>query len=240
MTRAFLYVAIAAGVCALQATAIQAEEKKPGHFSLSSTALQGSTPGTAVTDSAQVDSDGAVAGLAEKEKEIKVLPLFGKLAWRASKNPGARIFLKIGYGTLTGVVGAVAGLEIEGKTRNPDDYRGEVAGPPFLPIYYGFLFGWPIGVYGADPWESSFWMTAVGQGVGWWTARKGMTAWWATPGFAIIASELSRLAPKEMRNPNPLKWLFGKVRRPDARVSFGLVPEPRRGLSARATATLRF
>ena len=57
MTRAFLYVALAAGVCALQATSIQAEpvdslqvkaeEEKPDRIRLPSTALQGSTPGTA-------------------------------------------------------------------------------------------------------------------------------------------------------------------------------------------------
>ena len=72
---------------------VQADEKEPGCISLPSTAPQVSTPGTgrlteccgsgalpksAVTDSAQVDSDFAVAGQAEKEKEIKVLPLFGK------------------------------------------------------------------------------------------------------------------------------------------------------------------
>ena len=195
--------------------------------------VSGALPKSAVTDSGQVDS-GAVAGLTEKEKEFKVLPLFGKLAWRASKNPGSRIFLKIGYGTLTSVVSSLVVVEVY-QRHGPEDPPPQYV---FGALAYGFFFGWPIGVYGADPWESSFWMTTVGHGVGLWTVQKGMTDLWGLACFAIVASELSRLAPKEMRNPNPLQWLFGKVRRPDARVSFGLAPEPRRGLSAKAT--LRF
>ena len=183
MTRAFLCVAIAAGVCALQATAIQAEP----------------------VDSLQVQADEG-DGYPLNDRAITRIPS------------------KILGGLVTSV--ATAGLFISLGTGGTDFGT-------YLHGVLGLFIGWPVGVYLADPVESSLWMTTVGHGVGLWTARKGVTAWWAIPGFAIIASELSRLAPKGMRKP--LQWLFGKARRPDARVSFGLAPEPRRGLSARAS-----
>ena len=106
----------------------------------------------------------------------------------------------------------------------------------------GILFGYPLGVYLADPVESSCWMTFVGYGLalGGWATVGGAEQLGGVVVFGapIMASELSRLLPKPFRNPNPLKWLFGKFRQPIPRVSFGLAPQPQRGLSARAT--LRF
>ena len=114
-------------------------------------------------------------------------------------------------------------------------------------FFVGLVVGYPLGVYLADPVESSFWMTYVGGyglalgsvilGVkmGGTTAKASLVVAMGSP---IMASELSRLLPKRYRNPNPFKWLFGKFRRPSPRVSFGLVPDLQRGLSARAT--LRF
>ena len=114
-------------------------------------------------------------------------------------------------------------------------------------LFVGLVVGYPLGVYLADPVESSFWMTYVGGyglalgsvilGVkmGGTTAKASLVVAMGSP---IMASELSRLLPKRYRNPNPFKWLFGKFRRPSPRVSFGLVPDLQRGLSARAT--LRF
>ena len=106
----------------------------------------------------------------------------------------------------------------------------------------GILFGYPLGVYLADPVESSCWMTFVGYGLalGGWATVGGSKQIGGVVVFGapIMASELSRRMPKRLRNPNPFKWLFGKFGQPIPRVSLGLVPDPQRGLSARAT--LRF
>ena len=126
--------------------------------------------------------------------------------------------------------------------------RGRTGSRPWAGyLFVGLVVGYPLGVYLADPVESSFWMTYVGGyglalgsvilGVkmGGTTAKASLVVAMGSP---IMASELSRLLPKRYRNPNPFKWLFGKFRRPSPRVSFGLVPDLQRGLSARAT--LRF
>ena len=152
-----------------------------------------------------------------------------------------RIPTKAGLGALTAVGTGFLFLMTLLPNQDPD-------GIGVATTYaFGLVVGYPLGVYLADPVESSFWMTYVGGyglalgsvilGVkmGGTTAKAGLVVAMGSP---IIASELSRLLPKRYRNPNPFKWLFGKFRRPSPRVSFGLVPDTQRGLSARAT--LRF
>ena len=151
-----------------------------------------------------------------------------------------RIPTKIGVGAMT--MFGVALITYE-------TFESEQSGhmPGLGSAILGVLFGYPLGVYLADPVESSFWMTFVGGcglTLGGWAAAKASnrgrerTVGVVAFGAPIMASELSRLLPKRFRNPNPFKGLFGKFRRPSPHVSFGLVPDPQRGLSA--VATLRF
>ena len=229
--RAFLYVSLVAGVCVLQATAVQAEpvdslqgkadEEEPGRIRLPSTALQVSTSGTARL------TDGGVSGAllramgTHSDRPSRQVHHWQRGRGRPPKSTttdstqvdsggagaGKRLLKRVALGTvMTVAAGSIGSHHIQDRSGYSD---GDPIGLEGLAgiFDYGLLFGWPVGVYLADPWESSLWMTAVGHGVGWWTARKGMTAWWAIPGFAIIASELSRLVPKEMRKP--LQWLFG-------------------------------
>ena len=157
-----------------------------------------------------------------------------------------RIPTKLGLGVLTAVGSAGATLITYLMLEEEPHYLGLGAA-----VGVGLLFGYPLGVYLADPVESSFWMTYVG---GYGLAlgslilggratelsdhRAEQIGWVIAMGAPIVASELSRLLPKRYRNPNPFKWLFGKFRRPSPRVSFGLVPDFQKSLSARAT--LRF
>ena len=148
-----------------------------------------------------------------------------------------RIPTRVISGLLTSVG---AGVIIYSTTSKENHYMPEVGA-----LIVGVLVGYPVGVYLADPVESSFWMTCVGHGMGVWLIKRGLVPplpewglWGLFWGASVMASELSRLVPKRYRNPNPFKWLFGKFSRPSPRVSFGLAPEPQRGLSARAT--LRF
>ena len=158
-----------------------------------------------------------------------------------------RIPKKVGVGALT-TVGVGLVFMVGGSTAGGG--IGAWAG-----VLAAQFFGYPIGVYLADREGSSFWMTCVGQVAGWWWAIKLLeeesknsyyepselrkwTALGAVLGAPVMASELSRLVPKRFHNPNPLRWLFGKSRRSNTRISFGLVPESHRGLSA--IATLRF
>ena len=161
-----------------------------------------------------------------------------------------RIPTKAGLGALTAVGTGFLSIIVA------QPFIGEEPEGALLPEEVGYFFvglvvGYPLGVYLADPVESSFWMTFVGgYGLalgslilgGWATEfsdhRAEQIGWVVALGSPIMASELSRLLPKRYRNPNPFKWLFGKFRRPSPRVSFGLVPDLQRGLSARAT--LRF
>ena len=158
-----------------------------------------------------------------------------------------RIPKKVGVGALT-MVGLVFVFLAAGEETEGGDGIG-VAGAASVAL----LFGYPLGVYLADPVKSSFWMACVGHVAGSLggilllesndsynelSELRKWTAFGAFMGGSVMASELSRLLPKRYRNPNPFKWLFGKFSRPSPRVSFGLVPEPQRGLSARAT--LRF
>ena len=153
-----------------------------------------------------------------------------------------RIPTKVGLGALTAVGTGFIFLMTLLPNQEHDDGIGAAATYAF-----GLLVGYPLGVFLADPVESSFWMTYVGgyglalgslilgakmEGT---TGKAGLVVAMGAP---IIASELSRLLPKRYRNPNPFKWLFGKFRRPSTRVSFGLAPDLQKGLSARAT--LRF
>ena len=159
-----------------------------------------------------------------------------------------RIPKKVGVGALTTV--GVGLVFMVGGSTGGDSGIGAWAG-----VLAAQFYGYPIGVYLADREGSSFWMTCVGQVAGWWGAIKLLeeesknsyyepselrkwTALGAVLGAPVMASELSRLVPKRFHNPNPLRWLFGKSRRSNTRVSLGLVPESHRGLSA--IATLRF
>lgn len=152
-----------------------------------------------------------------------------------------RIPTKAGLGVLTAIGTGLLSIIVA------QPFIGEEPEGALFPEEVGYFFvglvvGYPLGVYLADPVESSFWMTCVGYGLvtGAVVQTKGDN-WFEGVlfyGSPIMASELSRLLPKRYRNPNPFKWLFGKFRRPSPRVSFGLVPDFQRGLSARAT--LRF
>ena len=151
-----------------------------------------------------------------------------------------RIPTKAGLGVLTAVgTGFLFLTVMQPHLETPEGGSG-IEGP--VTFLYGVLAGYPVGVYLADPVESSFWMTCVGYGLitGAVVQTKGDN--WLEGvlfyGGPIIASELSRLLPKRYRNPNPFKWLFGKFRRPSSRVSFALAPTPNGGLST--SATLRF
>ena len=105
--------------------------------------------------------------------------------------------------------------------------------------YAAFGLGYPIGVYLIDARESSFWLTLIGGGLGWWGAAKLLDSpnpsEWAARvtffGAPVLTSELSRMdavtgGPKKPKQSQAL-WF-----------SFGLMPQPQRGLSA--VATLRF
>ena len=145
-----------------------------------------------------------------------------------------RIPTKVGLGALTAVGSAGVALITYLMLEEEPHYLGPGAG-----VGIGLLVGYPLGVYLADPVESSFWMTCVGYGLiaGAVVQTKGDN--WLEGvlfyGSPIMASELSRLLPKRYRNPNPFKWLFGKFRRPSSRVSFALAPTLNGGLSTSAT-----
>ena len=78
-------------------------------------AVADSVQKSAITDSAQVDSGGAVAGLAEKEVKSRSDK---NLLW-VDREPYVRIPLKICFGALTSVVGAAVALQ-EGWIGKPD------------------------------------------------------------------------------------------------------------------------
>ena len=157
-----------------------------------------------------------------------------------------RIPTKIGVGALTTLATTVilVGTIFQPEDNSPegDPMFSEEGAAYLASFFFGLFGGYPLGVYLADPVESSFWMTFVGNSVGLLggieSAEETGWGWVPVLGGAVVASELSRLLPKRLRNPNPFKWLFGKFGQPIPRVSLGLVPDPQRGLSARAT--LRF
>lgn len=143
-----------------------------------------------------------------------------------------RVGKKVASGTIVGIVFSsvlASGVGIEG---------GSGIGTAAV-RYAAFGLGYPIGVYLVDARESSFWLTLIGGGLGWWGAASLLDsrnpsewgAWVTFFGAPVLASELSRMDA-----------VTGGPKRPkesqDLRFSFGLVPQPQRGLSARAT--LRF
>ena len=153
-----------------------------------------------------------------------------------------RIPTKVGFGMLTVGGTAVIAYGILKPNEDEDDFGDPPGLGAAVSLWFGLLVGYPVGVYLADPVESSFWMTCVGHSVGFLggigSIEETGWGWVAVLGGAVMASELSRLLPKRSRNPNLFKGLFGKFGQPIPRISFGLVPEPQRGLSA--VATLRF
>ena len=143
-----------------------------------------------------------------------------------------RVGAKMASGTIVGIV--FSGVLASGSGIEGDSGLGTAIG-----AYIGFGLGYPIGVYLVDARESSFWLTLIGGGLGWWGAASLLdsrnpserAAWVTFLGAPVLTSELSRLdavtgGPKKPKQSR------------DLRFSFGLVPQPQRGLSA--VATLRF
>ena len=240
--RAFLYVTLVAGVCALQATSIQAdsvdslpvqaEEEKPDRISLPSVALQGSTLGTArLTDggvsgallratgmysdrpSRQVHHRGHGRGRPPKSTATDSTQVDSGSAGLAQ-----RIILKVLVGSMSTLTTAGLSNTILGSGEDHDGIEGAAAF-----VYFGLGFGWPTGVYLADSQESSFWVT-TGASIAALLAMlsaddAGLPSLLLFASTGVIASELSRKIPENTHNPNP------KFRRPDARVSFGVDPD---------------
>ena len=143
-----------------------------------------------------------------------------------------RLGKKVASGTIVGILFSsvlASGAGIEG---------GSGIGTAAV-RYAAFGLGYPIGVYLVDARESSFWLTLIGGGLGWWGAASLLdsrnpsewAAWVTFLGAPVLASELSRMdavtgGPKRPKQSQDL-WF-----------SFGLVPQPQRSLSA--VATLRF
>ena len=243
MTKAFRCIALAVGICALQAQSIQADIEELGRIGLYPTKLWNSVPGTAMLNDSGLSGVLLRATRKHSDRTGRQVHHRGPGRGRPPKTTttdstqvdsggvgaGKRLLKRTALGTAMAIAARSIFL---GKARAEGAYIGIHASS----TTYGALFGWPVGVYLADPWESSLWMTAVGHGVAWRLGRNTPGSLWGILGWTIMVSEASRSAPKGIRKP--LQWLFGKLRKPDARVSFGLVPEPQRGLSARAS--LRF
>ena len=138
-----------------------------------------------------------------------------------------RVGKKVASGTIVGIV--FSGIVLGGSSSVEGDSGIGTAAVG----YAAFGLGYPLGVYVVDARESSFWLTLIGGGLGWWGAAtlSERTAWVTFFGAPVLASELSR---KDA--------VTGGPKRPkpdhDLRFSLGLVPQPQRGLSA--VATLRF
>ena len=231
MTRAFLYVALAAGVWVLQTTAIQAEpvdslqvkadKEEPGRISLPSTALQVSMPGTVKLTDAGVSGALLRATGTYSDRPGRQVHHRGPGRGRPSKwavtdstqvdsggeGAGKRTLRRMAFGSAMTIAAGLIGVQQIRKDRDEDD--GDYPGLEGIAAFwdYGTAFGWPVGVYLADPWESSFWMIAVGHGVAWWLGRDTLGAGWGVMGWTLIVSEASRSAPKGIRKP--LQWLYG-------------------------------
>ena len=146
-----------------------------------------------------------------------------------------RLGKKVASGTIVGIVFSPLGSRVLGSgSVEGDSGLGRAVG-----AYVAFGLGYPIGVYLVDARESSFWLTLIGGGLGWWGAASLLdsrnpserAAWVTFFGAPVLASELSRMdavtgGPKRPKESQDL-WF-----------SFGLIPQPHRGLSA--VATLRF
>lgn len=146
-----------------------------------------------------------------------------------------RVGIKVVSGTIVGIVLSPFGSRVAGSRSIGDDSGiGTAFGG-----YIAFGLGYPIGVYLVDARESSFWLTFIGGGLGWWGANSLLDspnpsewgAWGTFLGAPVLASELSRMdavtgGPKR---PNQSQDLW---------FSFNLVPQPQKVLSA--VATLRF
>ena len=146
-----------------------------------------------------------------------------------------RVGTKVASGTIVGIVFSpvlASGAGIAGIEGGSDIGTAPIR-------YAAFGLGYPIGVYLVDARESSFWLTLIGGGLGWWGAASLLdspnpserAAWVTFLGAPVLASELSRMdavtgGPKKPKQSQDL-WFF-----------FGLMPQPQRRLSA--VATLRF
>ena len=138
-----------------------------------------------------------------------------------------RVAKKVASGTIVGTV--FSGIVLGGsRSAGGDSGIGAAAAG-----YAAFGLGYPIGVYAVDARESSFWLTLIGGGLGWWGAAtlSERAAWVTFFGAPVLASELSR---KDAVTGGPKQPKQSQ----DLRFSLGLVPEFQGGLSA--VATLRF
>ena len=138
-----------------------------------------------------------------------------------------RVVKKVASGTIVGIV--FSGIVLGGsRSAGGDSGIGAAAAG-----YAAFGLGYPIGVYAVDARESSFWLTLIGGGLGWWGAAtlSERAAWVTFFGAPVLASELSR---KDAVTGGPKQPKQSQ----DLRFSLGLVPEFQGGLSA--VATLRF
>ena len=75
-----------------------------------------------------------------------------------------RIVAKVASGTIVGIVFSPFWSRVLGaRSVEGDSGLGTAIG-----AYIGFGLGYPIGVYLVDARESSFWLTLIGGGLGWW------------------------------------------------------------------------
>ncbi len=141
---------------------------------------------------------------------------------KADKDDGdramTRIPKKVGVGALT-----TAGLGLVFLTLGEETGGGDGIGVAAA-VYAAQFFGYPIGVYLADRQESSFWMTFIGNSLGWWGAAKllgspnhsELSEWAALIavfGMPVLASELSRMdavtgGPKRPKQSQNLLFSF--------------------------------
>ena len=129
MTKAFRCIALAVGICALQAQSIQADIEELGRIGLYPTKLWGSAPGTEVLNDSGLSGVllGATGTYADrpKQKSHHQGPTRGRPSKWAVKDssqvdsvsagPGQRIILKVVGGTAMTLVGSLLGGNIYTK-----------------------------------------------------------------------------------------------------------------------------
>ena len=167
-----------------------------------------------------------------EQMEVMVKRYYTKAA--KQENSGLRILKKVGVGTFSGTAFALMAIGVQDKIWElygyPDSAVFKAASFFLVTGVIGWSVGFPLGVSSVDPYDSlpktllaGFIPGAVEVGL--LLMGNSMTEglWMLSVGpviSSLIASELSRKPPQ------------------DRRVSVGLVPNPKGGLSA--IATLRF